>query len=161
MEKWARVKYAPCLPMGKDGKRVTACSEHIEISRSVAAEGMVLLKNENNLLPLKDGKRVAVFGKGQYDYVKGGGGSGDVTVDYVRNIYEGLKIKESEGKIGVFDGLIDFYKNEMKKQYADGKEIGRTEEPEIPADLLNAAKAYTDTAIITICRFISTKLTSE
>ncbi len=155
MEKWARVKYAPCLPMGKDGKRVTACSEHIEISRSVAAEGMVLLKNENNLLPLKDGKRVAVFGKGQYDYVKGGGGSGDVTVDYVRNIYEGLKIKESEGKIGVFDGLIDFYKNEIEKQYADGKEIGRTEEPEIPADLLNAAKAYTDTAIITICRFSS------
>ncbi|MDD6762376.1 MAG: glycoside hydrolase family 3 C-terminal domain-containing protein, partial [Clostridiales bacterium] len=97
MEKWSRIKYAPCLPMGKDGKLLTGCAEHIEISRNAAAEGMVLLKNNGGLLPLKDGRRVAVFGKAQYDYVKGGGGSGNVNVGYVRNIYDGLKIKESEG----------------------------------------------------------------
>ncbi|MDD6762667.1 MAG: glycoside hydrolase family 3 C-terminal domain-containing protein, partial [Clostridiales bacterium] len=125
----------------------------IEISRNAAAEGIVLLKNEGGLLPLKDGRRVAVFGKAQYDYVKGGGGSGDVTVRYVRNIYDGLKIKESEGKISVYDGLIDFYRTEMEKQYAEGKENGLTEEPEIPEKLVAGAKAYTDTAIITICRF--------
>ena len=153
MEKWSRIKFSPCLPMGKDGKRITACDEHIALSRSVAAEGMVLLKNDSNLLPLKKGAKVAVFGKAQYDYVKGGGGSGDVTVEYVRNIYDGLKIKESEGKIGLFDGLIGFYEAEMKKQYAEGVEIGKTTEPEIPEDLLKRAKAYTDTAIITICRF--------
>ena len=69
---------------------------------------MVLLKNENGLLPLRDGKRIAVFGKAQYDYVKGGGGSGDVTVDHVTNVYEGLKIKESEGKICVYDGPVSY-----------------------------------------------------
>ena len=46
---------------------------------------------------------VALFGKGTVDYVKGGGGSGDVTVEYIRNLYEGMKIKEDEGKVEVFD----------------------------------------------------------
>lgn len=139
--------------MGSDGRRITSCDEHIELSRRAAGEGMVLLKNEENLLPLRGGARVAVFGKGQYDYVKGGGGSGNVYPIYTRGIYDGLKVKADEGKIGLFDGLIDFYKSEIDKQYAQGKEIGMTEEPEIPADKLALAKAYTDTAIITICRF--------
>ena len=159
MEKWARVKYAPCLPLGKDGKNVTGCQEHIDISRRIATEGMVLLKNKGNVLPLKDNIKVAVFGKGQYDYVKGGGGSGYVFTKYTRNIYEGLKIKEAEHKIEVFDGLYDFYKNEVEKQYKKLWEEGNhyvegfTTEPEIPSDLLEKAKRYTDTAIITICRF--------
>ncbi len=153
MNKWSRLKYSPCLPMGRDGRCVTASDEHIALSRAAAADGMVLLKNENGLLPLRGGKRIAVFGKAQYDYVKGGGGSGYVTVDYVRNIYDGLKLKEAEGKIELFDGLIGFYKNEMEKQYAAGKENGLTEEPELSQDMLDRAAAYTDTAIITICRF--------
>lgn len=153
MNKWSRLRYSPCLPMGEDGRRITCSDGHIRLSREAAAEGMVLLKNENGLLPLRDGKRIAVFGKAQYDYVKGGGGSGDVTVDHVTNVYEGLKIKESEGKICVYDGLIDFYKNESEKQYSCGTHNGMTSEPELPQELLDKAAAYTDTALITICRF--------
>ena len=153
MDRWARFNYTPCLPIGEDGRRVTGCHKHIELSRRAAAEGTVLLKNENGLLPLKRGTRVAVFGKAQYDYVKGGGGSGEVNTEYVRNIYDGLKIKHNEGKISLYDGLIDFYKIEVEKQYVNGTEIGETEEPIIPKELLEGAKAYTDTAIITICRF--------
>ncbi len=153
MEKWTRIEYAPCLPMGEDGRPLTGSAAHIQISRNAAAEGMVLLKNNGGLLPFKDGKKVAVFGKAQYNYIKGGGGSGDVTVAYVRNIYDGLKIKEAEGKICVYDGLIDFYKNETEKQYAAGKQKGMTEEAEIPEELIRGAKAFTDTAIITICRY--------
>lgn len=153
MDRWARFNYTPCLPIGEDGRRVTGCREHIELSRRAAAEGTVLLKNENGLLPLKHGTRVAVFGKAQYDYVKGGGGSGEVNTEYVRNIYDGLKIKHNEGKISLYDGLIDFYKTEVEKQYVNGTEIGETEEPIIPKEMLEGAKAYTDTAIITICRF--------
>ena len=59
-----------------------------------AKEGMVLLKNEKNLLPLAEGTRIALFGKGSFDYVKGGGGSGDVMVSYVHNLYDGLKMQE-------------------------------------------------------------------
>ena len=54
--------------------------EHIALSKEAAKEGMVLLKNEGEVLPLKKGSKVALFGKAAFDYVKGGGGSGDVTV---------------------------------------------------------------------------------
>lgn len=101
MEKWTRIAHQPCLPMGKDGRLVTACEEHIRLSRQAATEGMVLLKNECGVLPLKKGCRVALFGKAQIDYVRGGGGSGEVTTSYTRNIYEGMKIKEEEGKLQV------------------------------------------------------------
>ena len=48
-----------------------------EISRYAAAEGMVLLKNENAALPLASGSIVALFGNGAARTVRGGTGSGD------------------------------------------------------------------------------------
>ena len=64
MEKWTRIAHQPCLPMGKDGRRVTACEEHIALSLAAAEEGMVLLKNEGEVLPLSVGTKLAVFVKG-------------------------------------------------------------------------------------------------
>lgn len=52
MEKWTRFFYQPCLPLGEEGTRVTGSREHIELSRKAAAEGMVLLKNKDSLLPV-------------------------------------------------------------------------------------------------------------
>ena len=73
MSKWQRFRYQPCLPLGKDGRRVTGSPSHVDLSRKAASEGMVLLKNEGTALPLRKGERVALFGKGSADYVKGGG----------------------------------------------------------------------------------------
>ena len=115
--KWQRVKYQPNTPLGANGQKVTASKAHTELSKQVAKEGMVLLKNENSLLPFEKGTRLAVFGKASADYVKGGGGSGDVTVEYIRSLYEGMKIKESEGKVEVFDKLAKYYEEDIKKQY--------------------------------------------
>ena len=70
MGKWQRSLYQPVLPLGKDGKRVTGSAEHIALSRKAAGEGMVLVKNENDTLPLAKGTKVALFGKGTIDYVK-------------------------------------------------------------------------------------------
>ena len=97
--KWQRIQYMPLVPMGKDGRRITAGEDHLALARHAAAEGMVLLKNEGHLLPFQSGTRLAVFGKAQADYVKGGGGSGDVTTAYSRSLLEGLRIKEQEGKL--------------------------------------------------------------
>ena len=149
--KWVRVNYQPGIGLGANGERVTAGKEHIALSKEAAKEGMVLLKNEQNVLPLPAGSRVALFGKATFDYVKGGGGSGDVTVAYTRNLYEGLK--EQKGKISIYEELADFYRENVKEQYKAGRVPGMTIEPEVPQDLLNKAKAYTDTAVISICRF--------
>ena len=135
MTRWVRHLYQPALPLGDDGRRVTGCAEHIELSRRGAAEGMVLLKNENNILPVKRGSKLALFGKATIDYVKGGGGSGDVTVKYTRNFYEGMRIKQDEGKISIYPDLIDFYRENIRAQYAAMRGPGMTVEPTIPEDL--------------------------
>ena len=151
MSKWSRWNYLPGIPLGKDGRRVTASPEHIAISRNAAKEGMVLLKNEKQVLPLAKGTRVALFGKATIDYVKGGGGSGDVTVPYTRNLYEGFV--EVAGEDAVFPGTVEFYKKDVAAQYAAGREPGMTAEPELPDALLRQARLFTDTAIISICRY--------
>lgn len=150
---WNRLRYTPVLPLGADGRRVTASKEHLELSRSAASEGMVLLKNDHHVLPLPKGTKVALFGKATADYVKGGGGSGDVTVPYLRNLHQGMRIKQEEGKVEILESLAEFYEKNVAKQYAGGAEPGMTVEPEVPQDLLEEAKAFTDTAVISICRF--------
>lgn len=151
MQKWTRVMYQPNIPLGEKGEKVTACRKHIALSKEAAKEGMVLLKNDGDLLPLSRGSKVALFGKASFDYVRGGGGSGEVTVSYARNLYEGLSLLKD--KVSVFEELSAFYRDNVKEQYRAGRVPGMTIEPEVPAELLKRARAYTDTAIITICRF--------
>ncbi len=151
MERWARAKYQPVLPMGKDGCRITAGREHITLSKEAAKEGMVLLKNESQVLPLPKGSRIALFGKATFDYVKGGGGSGDVTVSYTRSLYQGFQ--EKADHVEVFEELASFYRENVRQQHEAGREPGMTVEPEVPGELLKKARAFTDTAVISICRF--------
>ena len=92
-ERWARYKYNLTTNLGENGERLTSSKEHIDLSRRTATEGMVLLEN-NGTLPLKEGTTVALFGIGSLDYVPGGGGSGRVYSEYVRNIYEGFMCKK-------------------------------------------------------------------
>ena len=182
MKKYARFFYQPCLPLGKDGKAVTSSKEHIDISRQCADEGMVLLKNKDNVLPLKSGEKIALFGKASIEYIKGGGGSGEVYSSYVRNIYEGFLEKEKEGKVFVYLPLIEFYKNyirENEKYIPTKEQINATwdivnnmdfcqkrddmtydtfasmhvKEAEVPDELIKSAAENSDTAVFTISRF--------
>ena len=132
MNKWTRVKFQPNLPLRESG-RVTASKEHILLSKEAAKEGMVLLKNEKNLLPLVEGTRIALFGKGSFDYVKGGGGSGDVMVSYVHNLYDGLKMQENA--VQIYEPLSDFYRTDIRHQYEKGAAPGMTVEPELSQEL--------------------------
>ena len=63
---------------------------HRTISRKAAAEGIVLLKNDRQTLPLAAGSKVALYGAGATHMVKGGTGSGDVNERDVVTIYQGL-----------------------------------------------------------------------
>ena len=148
MKKWTRALYQPNLPLSPDGY-VTASPAHIALSKQAAQEGMVLLKNNDSLLPLRSGSRVALFGKGSFDYVKGGGGSGDVTVAYVRNLYDGLK----QEQVPVYEPLSDFYRNYVRERYAAGDQPGLMAEPALPDELVSAAQAASDVAVIVLSRF--------
>lgn len=151
LKKWTRSRYQPNLPLGENQTKVTACAEHLSLARRAGREGIVLLKNDHNMLPVKKGTRLALFGKGVFDYVKGGGGSGDVTVSHVWNIYDGLTKREDPAC--VFEPLSQFYMQNVERQYEEGAIPGMTTEPEVPAGLLEEAKQNADLAVIVISRF--------
>lgn len=89
---------------------------HREIARQVAAEGMVLLKNDG-ALPLKE-KRIAAYGAGVRMTIKGGTGSGDVQERYSVNVESGLK---NAG----FEILSTRWLDRFDKQFAQEKEEWR------------------------------------
>jgi beta-glucosidase len=66
--------------------------ENVTTAIEAAIEGIVLLKNNNNSLPIKDKKtKIALFGNASYKTISGGTGSGDVNKAYSVSIYKGLK----------------------------------------------------------------------
>ncbi len=150
MKKWARHKYQPNLPL-KDGAYVTCGAAHRALAREAAREGIVLLKNEKELLPLRPGARIALFGKGCFDYVKGGGGSGEVAVKETVTLYDALKGQDDV--VSIYEPLCGFYKENVRLQYERGMVPGMTIEPELPEELLLGAKTFADTAVIGISRF--------
>ncbi|MAE84525.1 MAG: glycosyl hydrolase [Flammeovirgaceae bacterium] len=64
------------------------------IALRAAEKGMVLLKNNEQTLPLKSDAEVALFGLASYETIAGGTGSGNVNKAYSISIIEGL---ENEG----------------------------------------------------------------
>ena len=88
---------------------------HAAVTRQSAAEGMVLLKN-NNALPFSaDIKNVALYGCTSYDFIAGGTGSGNVNHAYVVSLLDGLR----NGGYNVFDDLKDAYTKHIAKSKED------------------------------------------
>ena len=132
---------------------------HAAVTRQSALEGMVLLENKG-VLPLKDVKKVAVFGCTSYDFVAGGTGSGNVNRAYTVSLLDGLKNAGFTVDEGQKDAILKHIADELAAFKASLPDDGTsafypTPRPSefIPSakDLAASAKAN-DLAIITFGR---------
>lgn len=130
---------------------------HAAVTRQSATEGMVLLKNQTNALPLaKEVKNVALFGCTSYDFVAGGTGSGNVNHAYVVSLLDGLK----NAGYTVDEGLKNTYETYIKaeqERIAKQKKAWfmpdeRPVEMELTTAQIQEQVAKNDVALITIGR---------
>ncbi len=130
---------------------------HAAVTRQSATEGMVLLKNDNEALPLASTvKNVALFGCTSYDFIAGGTGSGNVNRAYTVSLLDGLK---NAGYV-VGDDLKNAYEQylaaEKEREAAKKKEwfmpVVRPAEMTLSAQMIQEQAAKADVALITIGR---------
>lgn len=125
------------------------------VCRAVAADGAVLLKNKDGVLPLKPGTRVALFGRVQTDYYKSGTGSGGlVNVSHVPSILEALR---DEPSLTVDETLAKVYADWIAEHPFDNGHGWGTEpwcqvEMPIDAETARAAAERNDVAVVLLGR---------
>ena len=61
------------------------------VTRELCEEGFVLLKNQDNALPLDAGETISLIGRGAVDPLYGGSGSGNVDVSKAASPYSGIE----------------------------------------------------------------------
>ena len=130
---------------------------HAKLVREAAPEGMVLLEN-NGVLPLKNVKKVALYGTGSYDFIAGGTGSGNVNKPYIRNIAEGLTECGFEVNQDIqkwYEQYIAYSKTNFKNNGGlSGVLLGEAVIPEmeVKRDFMERIEEVSDIAIFTLRR---------
>ncbi len=128
--------------------------EYAKIARQAAAEGCVLLKNDYQALPLREGDKVAVFGRCASYYYKSGLGSGGlVNTRYVVSILDALKACDS---ISLDENLLQIYEDWEKENPVDeghgwGTVPWSQKEMPLTEEIVQAAKDA-DAAIVIVGR---------
>ena len=133
--------------------------EHKTAAKNIAAQGMVLLENENNSLPIskEKGAKIALFGQGVYNTIKGGTGSGAV------NQRDNVTVQQGFENAGYDIVDIDFVNQMHERWTANGGGTSQGwsykwvnepiyEQTEGAVDQIKAAAEKTDTAIYVIAR---------
>lgn len=93
------------LPEHKEyPKSVILSKEHTDLAREVAGKGMVLLKNKDKVLPIKEGKKIAVVGRYANKRNTGDHGSSNVFSPYAVTPYEGIKNRFGAENVTVYNG---------------------------------------------------------
>lgn len=128
--------------------------KYAALARQAVAEVCVLLENEGQALPLRDGERVAVFGRMAFHYYKSGLGSGGlVNTRYVVGILDALKACEGvhldEKLMGIYEDWI------MENPYDEGQGWGRVpwcqKEMDVTEEMLDCARRD-DVSLVVIGR---------
>ena len=133
-------------------------TEHARLVRSAAAEGMILLKNEGQTLPLSTQTKLAAFGNTSYSFIAGGTGSGDVNEAYTISLVQGLQnsgFSLERDLLNAYNTHLDNYNSQHPKKDFFTEIMNPT--PAAPeftgySNLLTKESELTDAALITIGR---------
>lgn len=135
-------------------ERILDWNKYLDTAAKMVSEGIVMLKNNNNALPLDTDKEVAVFGRIQFHYYKSGTGSGGmVNVTKVVNILDGL----IDNGVKVNEKLLDTYRKWDKENPFDlgegwGGEPWSQKEMPLDEGLVKETAKSCETAIVIIGR---------
>ena len=135
-------------------ERILDWNKYLDTAAKMVSEGIVMLKNNNNALPLDTEKEVAVFGRIQFHYYKSGTGSGGmVNVTKVVNILDGL----IDNGAKVNEKLLDTYRKWDKENPFDlgegwGGEPWSQKEMPLDEGLVKETAKSCETAIVIIGR---------
>ena len=130
---------------------------HAQITRQSATEGMVLLKNSDGTLPMKNVGKVSVFGVTSYDFIAGGTGSGDVNKAYTIDLMTGL----GNAGVTVNEKLANIYLKYREYQNTLSQALPRRgwfwgkaplTEMELSRQIIDGQADESDIAIITLGR---------
>ena len=125
-----------------------------KVAKSIAGEGFVLLKNDDGLLPLTDTKKLNLFGWASENPVYGGTGSGAINASYdIQSLKDGLH----KAGFQTNDDLSALYSKLGKRDSSNSTFNKGWSLPEVTADrytdeIMTKAKAFSDTAVITLAR---------
>ncbi len=148
------------------------------VARALSDEGIVLLKNDNNALPLKQGANIAIFGEGQHSrlytasdfnadnsmgvetlqkqhgYIPWGAGSSRAMGVGGKNAaidpLDAFNYAEKMGRINVYDAISQGYIDALENSNSDESFV---EYIPTEADYQGAVDAGVDTAVVVISRF--------
>ncbi len=128
-------------------------NKYAEKIRQAVAESVVLLKNENNTLPITQDAQVAVFGRAQIDtYYCGTGSGGMVNVPYVVNFIDGLKAKRNVDE-ALLQTYVDFVaENPFDKGQGWAQEPFSQKELVISDDIASEASKNNGVAVFVVGR---------
>ena len=127
---------------------------HAKVARHAAEQSIVLLRNENQTLPLQGNEKVALYGISSVDFVGIGTGSGEVHTEYIVNMQEAM----TEAGFMLDEHLADFYLKSCEAQRAvDQMEHGRVSnrklpEVEIPIRAIERQAQHNDVAVVVLGR---------
>lgn len=139
---------------GSNGLSTATAKTSQELGETITGEGIVLLKNDNNALPLSTSTKLNVFGWGSTMPTYGGTGSGSVDESKVVTLLQGLH----NAGYSTNETLTKFYKDFR----SDRPEVGMgavdwtVPQPTIAqyekSNIFEKAKEYSDTAVIVLTR---------
>ena len=126
----------------------------LEVNRQIAEESVVLLKNQNDTLPLSGVKYISVFGKDSADFYYAGGGSGTAEGYYDDDQYYTLDQSLADAGYSVNPVLRRFYENDsLSGSYsAGGNYVNETDPSKFTAGVLDSYDRYSDAALIVLGR---------